>query len=683
MKKYPALPHRGILLVALLTDLASVPLAAAEIVPLSPVVVTATHSQQPLVVIADPRAPAQPLPAQDGAEALRAIPGFALIRKGGADGDPVLRGMAGSRLGILIDGDVVLGGCGNRMDPPTAYVHPAAFDQLTVLKGPQSVAEGPGYTAGVVRFERTPRRLSGRTTEFAGSATVGSFGRNDQMVRGLSGNARGYAEFVATRSASSDYRTGSGAIVHSAYERWNTQATLGWTPSPHTTLELTASAGDGEAAYADRAMDGLAFAREQLGARFERTFEQGPIQAVSARAYLNAVDHVMDNYSLRSFPPGAAMAQPAVSNPDRQTLGGRTALDIAVGQHIAMELGMDFQQNRHRVRLTRNQPTLDYRTLSRREDARFKQAGLFAEGNYAPDAHRRFIAGLRGDAWSMADRRESIAIGMAGSAANPSAHHTRRDLLGGGFVRFEQDYGEATTYAGVGYVARFPDYWEIFSKEAVQSVSAFETRAERTRQVDAGIIAGRGKLTTSLSVFANRVDDYILIESGFRKGMRTATVARNIAAATWGGEASASWRFAPNWHADLSASYVRGKNLTDELPLAQQPPIEGRLGLAWSTAKWSVGTLVRAAACQHRVAPNQGNIAGQDIGPSHGFAVLALNAGWSFRPDARVTVGVDNLTDAAYAEHISRSGSAIPGYTQIARIMEPGRTAWLKVDFRH
>src|SRR5690606_13486804 len=73
--------------------------------------VTAHGSSQPLRVDADPQQPRQPIPAQDGADYLKTIPGFAVIRKGGTDGDPVLRGMAGSRLGILLDGQNLLGGC--------------------------------------------------------------------------------------------------------------------------------------------------------------------------------------------------------------------------------------------------------------------------------------------------------------------------------------------------------------------------------------------------------------------------------------------------------------------------------------------------------------------------------------------------------------------------------------------
>ena len=113
----------------------------------------------PLAVETDPRAPRQPVPAHDGADYLKTIPGFSVVRKGGTDGDPVLRGMAGSRVGILLDGQQILGGCGGRMDPPTAYVFPSAYDRITVLKGPQSVLWAAGTSAGVVLFERDIRRV--------------------------------------------------------------------------------------------------------------------------------------------------------------------------------------------------------------------------------------------------------------------------------------------------------------------------------------------------------------------------------------------------------------------------------------------------------------------------------------------------------------------------------------------
>jgi len=46
-------------------------------------------------------------------------------------------------------------------DPPTAYVYPAAYDQITVLKGPQTVLYGPGNSAGTVLFERSAKTRTG------------------------------------------------------------------------------------------------------------------------------------------------------------------------------------------------------------------------------------------------------------------------------------------------------------------------------------------------------------------------------------------------------------------------------------------------------------------------------------------------------------------------------------------
>ena len=80
---------------ALLGALA-LPLQAAEVAggaqaadeEVAPLVVTSVAPQSPLTVVTDPRQPRQPVPASDGADYLKTIPGFNVIRKGGTDGDP-------------------------------------------------------------------------------------------------------------------------------------------------------------------------------------------------------------------------------------------------------------------------------------------------------------------------------------------------------------------------------------------------------------------------------------------------------------------------------------------------------------------------------------------------------------------------------------------------------------------
>ncbi|AOS43517.1 catecholate siderophore receptor CirA [Lacunisphaera limnophila] len=664
--------------------------AAGESDPirLEPVVITAAQTQQPLVITADPKAPAQPVPAHDGADVLKNIPGFAVIRKGGTDGDPVLRGLAGSRLGIQVDGECIFGGCGSRMDPPTAYVFPTAYDRITVIKGPQTVLHGPGNTAGVVLFERDLRRLDQPYNGFLASATAASFGRVDGVVDARSGTATVQARATGTFTRADDYEDGAGRAVHSAYERWSTNATLAWTPDAHTVVEFTGARSDGEAAYADRMMDGVLFDRTNYAVQVRRENLSSLVTRAEARWFHNYVDHVMDNYTLRPFVASMMMPGRSVSNPDRLTTGGLAQLTLAPAAAVTVTAGLDTQRNVHALRSTMNQGMMPYEARARVRDAKFTQAGAFAEGNWLAAPGHRVIAGARLDRWEAQDPRATVALSMMSTAANPSAGRTRTSDLASGFARYEHDLDggtPVTLYAGLGRVQRFPDYWELIKNESAATVSAFGTKPETTTQFDAGALYRAGPVEFSLSVFAADLADYILVQSNVAKpsgmmGSRMAVITRNIDASTFGGEAALAWRFAEHWKADASLAYVRGENDTDSRPLAQLPPLEGRLALAYATTDWSAGGLVRLVSAQDRVAVNQGNIVGQDIGRSSGFAILSLNASRRFGQHFRLSAGIDNLLDRTYAEHISRAGGMVSGFIQTTRVNEPGRTLWLKLD---
>ncbi|MBK7170164.1 MAG: TonB-dependent copper receptor [Gammaproteobacteria bacterium] len=664
--------------------LVTAPLAIARNTEeLETVVVTAVQMKKPLVVQTDPKLPRQPLPAHDGADYLKTIPGFNVTRKGGTDGDPLFRGMAASRINILMDGEALLGGCGMRMDPPTAYIYPETYDRITVIKGPQTVLHGPGNSAATVMFERDSKRLEETGWKADASVTSASFGRNDEVFNVIGGSPEVYAELSATHAESDDYDDGGGNRVHSAYERWNVTGALGWTPDPDTSLELSAALSDGEAAYADRMMDGSEFSRENIGLKFSRDNVSTMIESVEAQVFYNYVDHVMDNYSLRNFAPSMMMPFPSASNPDRETIGGRTMVKLNISTNAVASVGLDYQENAHSVRSTRNETLMPYEDMDRVNDAQFRDLGLFGELSYTLDANARLIGGLRVDQWQVQDQRDTVRVGMMMYVPNPSANEHREETLESGFLRYEYDLSArpVTLYAGVGHVERFPDYWEMISdKESTTSVSAFETRPESNTQLDIGLIHRGERFSTSASLFYNDIEDYILIESGYPKGMRQANVARNVDATTWGGEIGLSYALAENWNADATLAYTRGENDTDDRPLAQQPALESRLSLNYEKGAWSAGALLRLVDDQHRYALNQGNVVGQDLGPSDAFAVTSLNAGWRASETLRFTAGIDNLFDEEYAEHISRGGAMVAGYTQTERINEPGRVAWLKLN---
>lgn len=657
----------------------------AQTAILEDVVVTAERMDEPLKIVTDPKAPRQPIPAHDGADYLKTVPGFNVIRKGGTDGDPVLRGMAGSRLNILLDGEHILGGCGNRMDPPTAYVFPESFDRVTILKGPQTVLFGPGNSAGTVLFERDIRRFQQTDWKFNGSLTLGSFGRNDQVIDARAGTPDFYAQINGTRSDSDDYKDGDGNRVHSRYTRWSSGAVLGWTPNDNTRLELSAIKSDGEAAYADRTMDGTKFSRENVGLKFETRKVSALIEKIEAQVYYNYVDHVMDNYTLRSKPTGTMYM---VSNPDRETTGARFAIGLRPVEMLQVTIGTDYQRNIHTLRSASGNAAPSVDGLARTEDANFRNAGLFGEATWHLSEASRLIGGLRSDSWRAQDQRTTLRLGSgmgAVTVANPTAGKTRNDTLTSGFARYEQDLAPGSTiYAGLGHSERFPDYWESISasKESTTTTSAFDTRPEKNTQLDIGWVKNNGPFSLSLSGFYSDINDYILVQSGVSKTgpNRTVSIVRNVDARTWGGELGAAYQLTANWKVDGSIAYVRGENETDNTPLAQLPPLEGRLGLTWNSGAWTVGSLLRLVSGQNRYDVNKGNIVGQDIGATGGFGIFSMNGSYKATKAVRISAGVDNLFDKTYAEHISRGGAAVAGYDQTFRVNEPGRTLWLKAQ---
>lgn len=649
------------------------------------VVVTGVRMDEPLNLSTDPKAPRQPLPAADGADYLKTIPGFSVIRKGGSDGDPVLRGMAGSRLSMLVDGEMILGGCNNRMDPPTAYIFPEAFDSIKVIKGPQSVQHGPGNSAGVVLFERDNTRPEQSGWTANASALAGSWGRHDEVVDATYSSPTLTLRGIATNASQDNYEDGGGNEIHSQYDRWTTQASLAWTPNDTTRYEFSAARSDGEAAYADRGVDGSKFARDNYSFKFSKDNLSEHIESLEAQMYYNYVDHVMDNYSLREVMPGA---NAVAMNPDRKTTGGRLAMTVKPTAMTDLVLGFDTQNNVHTNRMSMNETMMPYENMARMQDSEFTQRGLFAEFGVDLDDRQRVISGVRVDDWQVTDNRAEIALNMLLRVPNPNFNETRSDTLKSGFLRYEKilDWQGANFFAGIGHSERFPDYWEMIAKESASSVSAFDVESEKTTQIDIGLIYNSGPISGSASVFYNEIQDFLMIESGYMKpammgNTRSASIVRNIDARSWGAELDGQYVINPDWKVSMTLASVRGANDTDNRTLPQLPPLEGRLGLHYDNAVWSAGLLWRSVAAQDRVDIGRGNIVGQDFGPTDSANILSFNGGWRPSANVLVTGGIDNLLDEEYAEHISRAGVAIPGFDQVTRVNEPGRTLWLKAQF--
>ncbi|TKY80698.1 TonB-dependent copper receptor [Pectobacterium polonicum] len=621
-------------------------------------VVTAPETS-PLTLVTSPKTPRQPVPASDGSDYLKTIPGFSQIRNGGTNGDPVFRGMFGSRLRLLSNNGEMLGACPSRMDAPSSYISPESYDLLTFTKGPQTVLWGAGNSAGTVRFERTPPRFEKPGIQGSASVLTASNDRHDENADVSFGSEEGYFRLIGNKSQSGDYKDGEGKRVASKWDKWNADVALGWTPDSDTLLELTAGKGDGEARYAGRGMDGSQFKRESVGIRAEKSNIGNVLDKLEASAYYNYADHVMDNYTLRSPSGMGMMGMPMASQLDRKTVGGRM-MATWIWADYELKSGADMQTNTHRR----------WRNDGWKKDAQFNTYGVFSELTWQASEQSKVIGGTRLD--------QTKVENNAGTSMSE-----RHDTLPAGFIRVEHTLADTPImlYAGIGYTERFPDYWELFSPTygPGRTQSAFDhVKTEKTTQLDIGAQYSGQRLNSWVSAYMGRVNDFIL----FRYDPMNARVseADNINATIMGGETGFSYKLTDSWKTDASLAYSWAKNTDDHRPLPQIPPLEARLGLSWEKGNWSSTGLLRLVSQQNRVALNEGNVVGKDFDHSSGFAIFSANAVYRVNQYVKLSTGVDNLFNTTYSEHLNLAGNSSFGYSANSSVNEPGRTYWAKVN---
>ena len=642
---------------------------------LAPIVVTAQQGNDAhgLIVHADPKQPTQPIPAVDGAAYLQSIVGFNQIKNGGANGDVTFRGMFGSRIKILTDGTENLGACPSRMDNPASYVSPESYDKITVVKGPQTVQYAHTGSAATVIFEREPEQLTS-AKPYRGQASVmlGSYGRLDQNVEAAVGDETKYARLNANRSIADSYQDGAGNTVPSDWEKWNADLALGWTPNEDTWVELKGGKSDGEAVYAGRRMDGSKFARESLGLHVEKKNISEVIKKVEAQVDYSYNDHVMDNFSLRKFNPADGMSMPMASNVARRTLNARVAMTQDWGK-LQLISGIDSQKNEH----TKRSGSLmsPYQNKARVGDMDFESYGAFGELSYAFNDQHKLVTGARVD---------------QAKIDNLATDTERKETLPSGFVRIESELAEhVKTYAGLGYVERVPDYWELFSTKYHQSAGTTfaDLENEKTAQFDAGYQYEQGAFKSWASVYAGLIQDYILVKYVETKNPKNQkeelkAYTRNVDATIAGAEAGVAYQLTDQIQADISAMYAWGENTTDHTALPQIAPLEGRFNLRYVQEKYNLGLLWRVVAAQDRTSYREGNIIGYDLEDSKGFGTLSLNGTYNIQKDLDLSVGIDNVLNKNYAEHLNKLGSSGFGYAATEQFNNIGRNYWARISMK-
>ena len=619
------------------------------------IVVTGYRSESPLTIVTDPRSPRQPIPAADGGGYLKSIPGFSVVRKGGIGGDPMMRGMGGSRMVMQMDGMSMTGGCPNRMDPTATYAFPETYSRIIVNKGPQSVRYGASI-AGSVIFERETERFEKPGVRGNISLMGASNHRFDEIVDVTAGGKEGYARFIQTRNYSQDYKDGDGNRIHSGYGRHSLSGIIGLTPDRDTLFEVAYDSSRGWGKFAHGMMDGSKFDRDSWAVKFERAHMSPVVEKLTLNFNHADIDHLMDNYTFRKGMMGMEVK--------RRQYGVRAVADLKLTPQATGAFGVELAQQEHAfARAMKNMPRAPFST-----DMTIKNLGMFFEYSHEMKERDRLKTGLR---WDRTTDHYQPYMGRQSG--------TTTDNMMSGFIRWEHTAKSQplTFYVGLGHAERPADYWEAYHTWNVHHNLSTRPKKERNTQLDLGWVYGGEKNSGSLSLFYSHVQDFIL--------RRPANDYANVNARLYGFEANYTHSFSDAFSMNAALAYTRGDDRTNDAPLPQIAPLEANLTAKYARGKTEANAVWRLVARQNRFHKGYGSVTGTDSGAAGGFGILSLSL--AYRPDTNLTfsLGVDNLFNKTYSEFVNHTELAdVAGFAppSKAHINEPGRTVWFKTNYR-
>ncbi|MBF0444891.1 MAG: TonB-dependent copper receptor [Magnetococcales bacterium] len=634
-------------------------------------------------------------PVTDGGDLLMTIPGISASRMGGHGADPVIRGQSHNRLNILLDGTYVHGGCPNRMDPPSSYGTSETYDEIEIIKGSQTVQHGGGGSGGTVLFKRNTERFTADKW-YRGKISGGYRGNSDgrEGFADLAmGNSEAFARVIGNYSSGEDYEDGDGNSVRAAYEEMTGNLILGWTPSSATKVEVgyEATRAD-DVTYAGAGMDTPYTDHDAYRLKFNHNLSGSMFHKVEGQLSYSTVDHLMDNYSLRT-PAMAAMYMRAPSTSD--TLSGRIDFESAHGDFMS-NFGINYHSNeRDAIRYRGTVGNVNTTQSYLWPDVTISSTGLYGETEWAMSDDKRMKFGLRYDhVRATADKTTATPTDAMGSVANLSAAGLYTIYYGGnntsqtennvgGILRFEKDYlqGNGTNYVSLSRSVRTADATERYlasnnnSSEDSRWVGNPFLKPEKHHQLEIGTQFKTEKWGVDASAYYNRVNDFILRDRDHSvSGAGNATVYRNVSASLIGSEISLNRYWNDHLVSGISMAYVYGENRTDDRALAQISPFEMAVTTDYKKSNWSVGGKVRMVSKQNRVDDDTSTGSGLDSQKTPGFTVADLHGSYTFDKGIKLKIGINNIFDKFYTEHLNQSSTFDTTQTQVN---EPGRSIWM------
>ncbi len=627
--------------------------------------------------------------ARDVGEALAGVAGVWKVRRAGIANDVMVRGYQGENLNVLIDGVRLYGACPNNMDHTSFHVDFAEVDRVDVAKGPFDMRSQGGLGGTVNIVTRRPAAGFHATPRLA----FGSFGYVNPSATVSVGTERVAALGGYSYRASDPYTTGAGRRFtdgagykgtidgRRSFEVGTAWGRLDFSPSPSDGLHASYTWQDADLIlYPYLQMDGIWDKANRVNVGYDRRTSTGPVEAMRAQAYYTRVRHWMTD-EFRTSSLGMPRTYSMATMARTETVGGRA--EATVKRVVAgVEVFRRGWETTTSLRMTQYQP-----------QSSIPDVGLTSVGAYA-EWSQPLAGSLTIDAGGRVDRTRNEADASKAATALYTAYHgsaatSAAETNPAGKVRLTwSPIANLTLSGGIGRTVRVPDPQErFFGLRRMGSDWVGNPSLESTTNTGVDLQASyrRPGLYLTGSLYRDSLDNFIAI---YRQARLPGAVGvmnpaarswRNVDATMTGGEVEGLLSLTDRLFLTGELSAVRGRQesssgaaISPYIP--EIPPARARVGVRYDERRAAGGVFGEAEVVysmeQDRV---DTSLLEQ---PTPSWTTVNLRGGMAFKA-ARVSVGVANLLDRAYVEHLSYQRDP---FRSGAKVLEPGRNVYVNVS---
>ena len=611
-------------------------------------------------------------------EMLTAVPGVEVSKTGPWSTKPVIRGMGGDRVLVLVDGHRLNQAQGHGAEPSMVDVE--SIERIEIYRGSASALYGSDAMGGVINIVTQPRGARGDRAPLSGSvkllgrsADEQAYGRLD--LHGVLGRAN-WDLGLSARSVGT-LHTPDGTVGNTDFDDLSGDITVDIPFRAEDRLRLSLQhyrAHDvGIPIFNDAQESSGRFPLKQrslIDMSYELTNAAPWLSTARASVWAQEIDSefrevIVDSLFFRKIHVGWI-------NSDRkgdsrlQSMGARLEATAVPLQNLAVTVGAEMtQEDAEGVsRTAETHMNLEWEITAVEEDsvasmpdARRVNLSAFLQGELELGPRILFTLGLRHDSAG------TETWETPGSSVEPCSKDVDRTSVKLGSKLQVTDELAFTGSLGTGF--KIPTLQELYFNDVVHgSLWVFGNEdlvIEDALTADIGARFAADRLSARVDLFRTWADNLIAVKYiGMLYLIPRFQYVNVTEAMIQGVEAELAWGIRRNLEARCTFSWLMGDDLTEPVefgvpestPLPSMPPPKGTVQLTYMPS-WNWGPLSEFwIEPQLRIVGDRTRVALEEP-TSPGFVIWNLRTGSHVGESSEVTLSVENVANRAYREPLS------------------------------